>query len=632
VRYVKVALDLPLNQLFCYEVPDKFIAQIEIGKRVLVPFRQRRLTGFVVEEAKEKNSKGLRQIINVVDELSPLEDGLLRLGKWISEYYCCPLGQALHSVVSIQHPFKADKEGLVEGKHLSRKGPRASSSLKEAKVVLFHIENWGKRIDLYLELIEKVLDTGQQVILIVPEVHYILFLQEKFQPCYKDGLSVFHSRLTPRQRYVEWQRMKKGQVKLTIGTRSAVFAPFPDPGLIIIEEEENLSYKQREVPRYHTREVAIKRGKLQNFPVALISQSPSTESWWQAKRGNYSLVEICRDRKSFPSVHIVDLRQEKNRIFSISLEKAIEHTLKQGELVLLFLNRRGFSNFLLCQECGEVIRCPNCNIGLTFHLKGRLICHYCGHEENSPQICPFCKGRHLQWIGRGTEQLEIEARKRFPRAYIRRADLDIINSSLAYRTLLNDLDRIDLLIGTGLIIKEEILQRAKLVGVVLLDTLLNLPDFRAGERVFQILAKIRNLIKKDGRVIIQTYNPTHYAVTAVKEGREQVFYEEETSLRKELGYPPYLHWTRILLEGKVKSRVGEVANRIKEELQGQEIDFLGPSPCPIGKIKGTYRYHLVLRDKDSAKIRKVLKNKLNPLFTYFHNVKVTVDVDPLRTM
>jgi len=176
------------------------------------------------------------------------------------------------------------------------------------------------------------------------------------------------------------------------------------------------------------------------------------------------------------------------------------------------------------------------------------------------------------------------------------------------------------------------LQRAKLVGVVLLDTLLNLPDFRAGERVFQILAKIRNLIKKDGRVIIQTYNPTHYAVTAVKEGREQVFYEEEMSLRKELGYPPHLHWTRILLEGKVKSRVGEVANKIEEELEGQEIDFLGPSPCPIGKIKGTYRYHLVLRDKDSAKIRKILKNKLNPLFTYFHNVKVTVDVDPLRTM
>ena len=633
MRYVKVALNLPLDQLFRYKVPQKLAAQIKVGKRVLVPFKRRKLVGFVVEEAKEEDFEGLKEVISIVDEFSPLEDDLFRLGRWISDYYCSPLGQTLHAIVSIQYPFKADK-GATTRRHLSsyKDVEELPSFLKEEKVVLFQTENWQERTDLYLELIEKVLSRGKQVILIVPEVSYIPFLKRKIQAHYKNGLSIFHSRLTPKQRYLEWQRMRRGDIELVIGTRSAVFAPFPNPGLIIIEEEESLSHKQREIPRYHTREVAIKRGKIQNFPVVLVSQSPSMESWWQARKGNYKLVEISRGKDNFPLVEIVDLRKEKDRLFSTSLKRSIEKTLKEGELTLLFLNRRGFANFLLCRECGEVLRCPNCNIGLTFHLKGRLICHYCGYEEDAPRICPSCKGRHLYQVGVGTEQLEMEARKKFPEARIRRADLDIIDTSLAYRKLLDELGKIDLLIGTGLIIKEEILQRAKLVGVVLLDNLLNLPDFRAGEWTFQVLTKIRNLIKKEGRLIIQTYNPTHYALTAIREGRGELFYEKEMDLREELGYPPHLHWTRILLEGRSKGKVEEVAERIRKELEVERVNFLGPSSCPFGRIKRRYRYHLILRDKDPARIREILKRKLYLLFKHFHNVKVIIDVDPLRTM
>jgi len=673
---IKVALNLPLNQLFYYKVPEELAGEVEVGKRVLVPFKKKKLIGFIMEKLKEEH-ENLREIIKIFDDLPPIKNNLLLLGSWIAKYYCCSTGQALHSVLPIQYPFKViarSRECHCEGQDSSSviakdKVPKQSNLLpfsllkddeyrnginalfKEKNVALLKVGDWEKRIDLYLELIKWGLKENRQVILIVPEVSYIPSLQKALQNLYKDKLSIFHSKLTPKQRYEQWRRMKIGEANLAIGTRSVVFSPFPKIGLILIEEEENLAYKQIEVPRYHVREVAIKRGEIENFPVVLFTQSPSLESWQRVKKGAYKLVELPRHNGNFPLVEIVDLRRQRDRIFSSTLTRRMRQELEEDRPTLLFLSRRGYANFLLCRECGEVIRCPNCNIGLTFHLRDNLqyknfsptprgspssilICHYCGYQQEAPRLCPLCKGRQLRGVGTGTEKVEVEARKRFPGISIRRVDLDVITSLSARKHLLNDLNKRkgNLLIGTQLIIKEEILRRASLVGVILIDTLLNLPDFRAGEHVFQLLTKIKKLMKEDGKIIIQTYNPTHFALSTLKEGKEEAYYEEEMKIRKELGYPPYLHWVRILLEGRNKGRVGEIARKIEEKLKGGRVSFLGPSPCPFGKIKGRYRYHLVLRDESLAKIRDVLEKKLDSLLTHFHGVKVAIDVDPLRTM
>ncbi|MEA1965416.1 MAG: primosomal protein N' [Candidatus Aerophobetes bacterium] len=639
MKYIKVALNLPLNQFFYYKVPPELTDKIKIGKRVTVPFKRKNLTGFVIEEVKRgKLRKRLKEIIKI-DDSPPLDTNLLQLGEWISEYYSCSLGQTLHFMLPVQCGLKIDKKEKGEENNsfisfTKTQYNEAISLIGEEGSFLFRPKDNKQKLSFYLLLIERILKEGKDIILIVPEISYIPFFKKVIQYYYPREIAVFHSRLSNKEKYNQWLRMGEEEVNLAIGTRSIVFAPFPRIGLIIIEEEENTSYKQIETPRYHAREVAMKRGEIEKFPVILTTQSPSLESWYKVKKGDYKLIELSKNGRHFPSVEMVDLRGEGTKVFSSLLEKRVKENLNKNRGVLLFLNKRGFANFVLCRECGEVIRCPNCNIGLSFHLKNDLICHYCNYRMRVPQRCPFCKGRELQRIGAGTQRIEKEVIKRFQTARIQRVDTDIINSSPAYRKLLQNLEdeKIDILVGTQLAIKEEILKRIDLVGIILADTLLNLPDFRAGEYLFQLLTRIKSYIKKEGKIIIQTYNPSHYALRAFKERKEENFYNEEERIRKELGYPPYLHWIRISLEGKVKSRIEEVGKTIEEKLEKEMIGFLGPSPCPFSKIKGKYRYHLILRDESLSRMRKILEKELKPLFAHFKGIKTTVDIDPLRTM
>ena len=645
MNYIKVVLNLPLNQSFAYKVPIEVSSRVKIGGKVLVPFKRKILSGFVVDKIKREQSRGnLKEIIKVMKDFPPLSNSFIELGKWISDYYCCSLGQALHSIFPIQETSRIQRSKESERKTSAGQKYRKLSSmveesnesvffLKEKGVFLFKTEDNEERKSLYLPLIEKTLERGRQVILIVPEISYLPILEELIHSYYEGEIAILHSRLSSKQRYEEWRKISRGEVWLAIGTRSAVFAPFSRLGLIIVEEEENSAYKQIEVPRYHLRDVAIKRAEVEDFPVVLFTASPSLESWHRAKRGIYKFVEFSRNDGKSRQVRVIDMRKEKDRIFSLTLEEEMEKNLEEDNPVLLFLNRRGFANFLLCQECGKVPRCPNCNISLTLHLKGKLTCHYCGYEEKAPRVCPSCKGSYVRGVGLGTEQLEIEVKKKFPRAHVRRGDLDIINSSLLYKKLKSDLieKKIDILVGTQLIIREEILSYVNLVGIILADGLLNLPDFRAGEYLFQLLTKIKRLMKPEGKLIIQTYNPTHYTMEALV-GKEENFYETESQIRKDLGYPPYLHWVRILLEGRMKTKVEEVAEALREKIEGEGIEFLGPSSCPFAKIKGKYRYHLVLKDKNLSSIRQILEKKLNPLFSGIQGVRGIVDVDPLRTM
>ncbi len=645
MKYINVVLNLPLNQSFFYRVPADLEARVKIGGRVLVPFRRRNLTGFVVGEIKRKKVKGdLREIIKVIDDLPPLRDNLLSLGRWISEYYYCSLGQALHSILPIGQTQrirkpKGNDKGFSRERDLRKlevieyQHNKIFSLLKAKGALVFQTVGRGGRESFYRPLTQEILQEGKQAVLIVPEISYIPFLQKLIRPDCSQEIAVIHSRLSPKERYSQWKKMEEGKIDLAIGTRSAVFAPLPKLGLITIEEEENSAYKQMEVPRYHVREVAIQRGEREGFPVVLFSQSPSVESFYRAQTGIYKSIKTSPRRHRSPQVEVVDLRKEKNRIFSFVLRREIEKCMTENKSSLLFLNRRGFANFILCLECGEMLLCPNCNIGLTFHVRNSLICHYCNYKKKVPRVCPSCGGSYLHRMGMGTEQLERESRKMFPRAHIKRVDFDTANSSLWYQTLLNELRtaRIDLLVGTQLIIKEEILKTISLVGIILTDHLLNLPDFRAGEQVFQLLMKIKRFLPPQAKIVIQTYNPNHYAIASLKD-KEEKFYRKELEIREELGYPPYFHWVRILFEGGVKARVEEVAKAVGQRLKDENLGFLGPSPCPFGRIKGKYRYHLVLKGKDLSKITRILEKKLDYSVIRIHGVKMTVDVDPLKTM
>lgn len=646
MKYIRVILNLSLRQSFTYKVPPEFSSQLKIGTKVLIPFGRQILSGFVIEEAKGKqNRKDLKEIIKVFNDFLPLSDSLIKLGKWISDYYHCSLGQALHSIFPIQETFRIKKDEDSQKKILAAQkftklssltgkyGKNVSLPEKKKGVFLFRTRDNDKRNSFYLSLIEETLKEGKQVILITPEISHIAYLQELVHSHYQGDIVILHSRLSSRQRYEEWYRISKGEVCLAIGTRSAIFAPFAKLGLIIVEEEENSAYKQIEAPRYHLREVAIKRGEIENFPVVLSTGSPSLESWYLAKKGVYKTIGFYQGNNKSPCISIIDMREEKDRILSLTLKEGMKKNLEENKSTLLFLNKRGFASFLLCLDCGKVLYCPNCNISLTFHLQGKLVCHYCDYQEKAPRVCPSCKGRHFRRTGLGTEQLEIEVKKRFSKAYVGRGDLDVTKSSLLYKKLRSDLaeGKINILVGTQLIIKEEILSRMNLVGIVIADGLLNLPDFRAGEYLFHLLNKIKRLMKPQGRLVIQTYNPTHYAIEALKEEGDN-FYKIESHIRKDLGYPPYLHWVRILLEGRVKTKVEKVAETMRESLEKEKIEFLGPSSCPFAKIRGKYRYHMILKNENLSYIREILDKKLNPLFNGIQGIRGIVDVDPLQTM
>ncbi len=646
MKHARVILNLPLRQSFAYEVPPEFSSQLKIGTKVLVPFGRQVLTGFVIEEAKEKQSrKDLKQIIKIFSDFLPLSDSLIELGKWISDYYYCSLGQALHSIFPIQETFRIKKneeseKNVLGGEKSTKLGSLTAKygeimSLPQEKkgVFLCRVEDNDKRKYFYLSLIEQTLKEGKQVILITPEISHITYLHELIQSHYQEDIVVLHSRLSSRQRYEKWHKIDRGEVRLAIGTRSAAFAPFPKLGLIIVEEEENAAYKQIETPRYHVREVAIKRAELENFPVVLSTASPSLESWYLAKKGIYKTIGFHRDNNKSPYIDIVDMRAEKDRILSLALEKGIKKNLEESQSTLLFLNRRGFANFLLCLDCGKVLYCPNCNISLTFHLEGKLACHYCDYQEKAPRVCPSCRGRYFRRAGLGTEQLEVEVKKRFSNACVARGDLDVIKSSLLFKQLRIDLSekKINILVGTQLIIKEEILSHINLVGIVLADGLLNLPDFRAGEYLFHLLNKIRKQMKPQGRLVIQTYNPSHYAMQALKEDEDK-FYTIESGIRKDLGYPPYLHWVRILLEGRAKAKIEKVAETMRAFLEKEEIEFLGPCPCPFARIRGKYRYHVILKNENLSYIREILDKKLSSLFNGIQGIRGIVDVDPMQTM
>jgi len=518
-----------------------------------------------------------------------------------------------------------------------------------AAFLLYGITGSGKT-EVYLQAINSALETGRQAVALVPEISLTPQMVELFRQRFGGKVAVLHSALSGGERYDEWTRVKEGRAPVVLGTRSAVFAPLPRPGIFIIDEEHEPSYKQDDHLRYHAREVAIKRAQQSGAAVVLGSATPSLESWFKAVNGLYGLIKLSRriDEKPLPRVHIIDLRQEIKKgaggIFSSSLVNAVGECLKKREQVLLFLNRRGYTTFMVCKECGLALKCPRCEISLTYHLGGRLRCHYCNYSIPSPATCPGCGGMHMRHFGAGTQKVEEEAGALFPGARIVRMDSDSTVRKGSHERIISAFRerRADILIGTQMIAKGLDLPGVTLVGVINADITLHMPDFRSAERTFQLITQVAGRAGRGdmpGEVMVQTYCPEHYSIISAAEHDSESFYASELALRRSLGYPPFSHLARLLLTHEREEEAIKGARLARELIGGAlacagvRADVLGPAPAPLSKIKGKYRWQLVLRGRSRNALKDIIRECLaglerNPSF----KPAVNVDINPQGMM
>lgn len=543
----------------------------------------------------------------------------------------------------VTRPFKptAAQAGVIRA---------ISGSIKEGshKIFLLHGVTGSGKTEVYLQVIEEVLQAGKGAIVLVPEISLTPLMVRRFYSRFGDEVAVLHSNLSLGERYDEWRRLKRGDARIAIGARSAIFAPVNNLGLIILDEEHENSYKQGENPYYHAREVALKRGKILGIPVILGSATPSVESFYWAKRGKFHYLELPEriNQDKLPPVKIIDMREELKKgntsFLSHDLERAIEDSLARDEQVLIFLNRRGYANFILCRECGHVIKCQNCDISLTYHAgANHLRCHYCDFTRKVPKNCPQCGSKYIREFGIGTERVEEELSRIFPGAVIDRMDVDTTTRKGSHRKILAKLERgdTDILVGTQMIAKGHDYPNISVVGVITADTILNIPDFRSAERTFQLLTQVAGRTgrgDKAGKVIIQTYTPGHYSILAASRHDYTGFFQQEIKLREKLFYPPFALLTNIVVQGYEESSVMVGAQKLGKFLQQYHkyIDeILGPSPAPINKLRKRFRWQLILKFRD-WNLRNFVLTELEKRFLIEQqgDVVFNIDVDPLKML
>ena len=533
---------------------------------------------------------------------------------------------------------------------------KALKSEYEAKQdFLLHGVTGSGKTEVYMQAIAQVLEKEKSVIVLVPEISLTPQTASRFIGRFGERVALLHSRLSDGERFDQWHRIQKGEADIVIGPRSAIFAPVKQLGLLIIDEEHSDSYKSDTAPRYHAREVAQKRAEIYNCPLLLGSATPSLESYYNAKTGIYKLLELPERvmNRKMPEVHIVDMRNELKKgnrtIFSEQLRNAITEKLEKQEQVILFLNRRGHSSYVFCRTCGYVERCLNCSISLTFHFETKqLVCHHCGHRRDTHPSCPDCNGTAIDYFGRrgfGTETVEREVRKSYPMAKIKRFDADSTARKNAHQHILEAFERqeIDILIGTQMVAKGLDFPNVSLVGVIVADTALNLPDFRACEQTYSLLTQVAGRSGRAetvGEVIIQTYLPDHYCISAVKQHDYIGFYEKEIEARNILKYPPYSHVATLLLRGEDAKEVENASSIVGEYLKILQTDrfpdvkILGPAPAPLSKIDGKYRWHFLLQCKNANKICELLQhfNDERPKEIKSNLIEFVIDIDPTNTL
>jgi primosomal protein N' (replication factor Y) (superfamily II helicase) len=816
-EFCDVALPVPLDMVFTYRVPAE--AAPVVGGRVLVPFRQQRLTGIVVELHDRKPSVVIKNILNVLDVTAALDDQLLRLGRWISDYYLAPIGEVFRTMLPLNAEFKRAvayritaegqlalhlagtagsslrsrrtleeqaaefrvldylaaqepapgesaqireesvrsatrvsrlilsgmvrkkwlaredvsavrdatrtikiallrsaegklndnqrqlveslaaaggrlpvetlqslevprttlatlvKRGLVELIEepatftVSRSKPRPSrlefdfntaqqtalNRLRETvetrkfSGMLLHGVTGSGKTAVYLAGMRAVLDAGRSAILLVPEIGLTPAVAADLHQIFGDEVAILHSALSDKERAQQWHRIKSGGARMVVGTRSAVFAPVNDLALIIVDEEHDSSYKQEETPRYHARDVAVVRARMANAVVVLGSATPSLESYFNAKKNKYALVELPDrvEKRPLPEVEIIDMRQEfqetgHEQVISRKLTAEIKERLERKEQVMVLLNRRGYSPVVLCRTCGKKLECQNCAIALTHHKREhKMICHYCGYTAPVPKACVHCGSEYVYFLGTGSEKLEELLHGMFPQARIARLDRDTVRGHEDFERTLNALNEgeLDILVGTQMIAKGHDIHGVTLVGVVGADSALGMPDFRAAERTFQLLTQVAGRAGRGqfpGKVVLQTYFQDHYAVQYAAHHDFAGFYDKELRFRSWMHYPPYSALANVLIRSDKLDDALQWSGSLGkwfEQTRHEGVRVLGPATAPIMRLKRDYRYHFVLKSPSREKLNATLRAMLAYAATQkIPRTQVIVDVDALWLM
>lgn len=514
---------------------------------------------------------------------------------------------------------------------------------EKSETVLLHGVTGSGKTEVFMHVISRVISKGKQAVVLVPEISLTPQTVNRFAGRFGKRIAVLHSGLSMGERYDQWKRIKSGEADIVIGARSAVFAPCADIGIIIMDEEHEQTYKSEMSPRYDAHEVAKFRAAQYNAPLLLASATPSVNSYYKAKQGEYKLLELTKraNSKNMPSVYVADMRKEleegNKSIFSRVLAAEIEKNLKNKQQTILFLNRRGFSTFVSCRSCGFAAKCPSCSISLTYHkFSDSLKCHYCGYTHENYTVCPVCGSKYIRYFGGGTQRVEEEIHKLFPQATTIRMDVDTTGKKFAHEKILNEFEtkKIDILIGTQMVAKGLDFENITLVGVISADVMLNFGDYRAGEKTFSVLEQVTGRAgraKKPGRAVIQTYSPENYAVLCSKQHDYKAFYDSEINMRKAMNYPPYCEIILVMFSSVNEGITEKAAKFFEKQLRTKiKTQILGPIPAAISKIKNKYRRQIVIKCENTDELNAILEEAkqkciANPAYKH---VSVIIDKNP----
>jgi primosomal protein N' (replication factor Y) (superfamily II helicase) len=642
--FVEIAFNLPVRTLFTYRLPPG--AAAGKGFRVSAPFGARTLTGYIVAE-RESPPPGvpeIKEVKRVIDTRPLFDENLLDLARWMSRMYMCALGEALAAMIpSGRREAEPDElppdEEEPRGYALAAQQTdaiRAVTEKGQGSFYLFGVTGSGKT-DVFLSVASDVAGSGRGVIYLVPEISLTHQVVKAFRARFGDRLAVLHSSLTPSQRLKEWTRVLDSQVDVVIGARSAVFAPFPRLGLIIIDEEHEGSYKSGTTPRYHARQVAMHRTAQAKAVLLMGSATPSLEAWHHMAEGSIAKLALP-DRLSggaLPDIEVVDMRRQQGPL-SGALIDAVGRAVDGGRQAILFLNRRGFSYLFHCRSCGYEMACAHCSVALTYHKeRKRMICHYCGYSTPPISVCPQCGSLDVGYSGYGTEGIEEELRRHFPNIVVQRIDTDTVKKKKVLRQALADFrdGKTHVLIGTQMVAKGLNFPGVKLVGIVNADTGFQMPDFRAAERTYSLLVQVSGRAGRylpDGKVLIQTFRPGAPAILMARAGRLEEFYAQELDARRQLGFPPFSRLIRLVVRGGDRQKASDACAALARALEGGlagVAELLGPAECPLARISGSWRYQMIVRtsrfSEAHARVSAALEDHRVPA-----GIHVEVDVDP----
>ncbi len=638
-KYASIIIDIShenVDKRFQYAIPKELDESIQIGTLVYVPFGNgnRRRKGYVVDisEIAEYDTTKIKEVAEIVSKGVLADSQLIQLAWWMKERYGATMNQALKTVLPVKKLVKARNKTIVKSIISEEIEPELSCQVTlndEQELVvstfehdykngirkpyLLHGVTGSGKTEVYMEMISYVLAQGKQAVVLIPEIALTYQTVMRFFRRFGNNICVMHSKLSQGERCDQVERVRSGKASIMIGPRSALFTPFSNLGIIIMDEEHEDAYKSETTPRYHAREVGIQLAQMHKAMFVMGSATPSMESYSKAQLGFFRLFTLTNrasENSEMAQVEIVDLREELKQgnksIFSVALQNEIRHNLENGQQIMLFMNRRGYSRFISCRSCGEAIKCPHCDVSLIHHNDGSLRCHYCNYQIALPNQCPNCKSKYLAGFGIGTQQIEKMTKEMFPKARILRMDLDTTSKKGGHEQILSKFSKkqADILIGTQMIVKGHDFPSVTLVGILAADVSLYSPDYRATEKTFQLLVQAigragRGNLK--GKAIIQTYAKEHYSIQAASNQDYLDFYEKELSFRKMMSYPPMCKMLTVLVQGieeaLVENQVNEMKERIKENPITQ-LQLIGPANAPVYKIMDHYRKILYMKHEN----------------------------------